>query len=66
MEGLRHKSRGNGGNRRYLREIFEVGEDIHVSEGVYSDDGTVSRSFLDVEQRVAELLAVRVQEVYRP
>lgn len=48
-----------------LLEVFEVRKHIHVSERVYSDDGTVSRSFLDMEERMAELLAVCVQEVYR-
>lgn len=47
-------------------KVFEVGKDIHVSEGVYSNDRTVSWSFLDMEQRMAKLVAVRVQEVYRP
>lgn len=37
-----------------------------MSERVNSDDGTVSRSFLDMEQRVAELFAVSMQKVYGP
>lgn len=50
----------------YLLEVFEVGEDIHVSEWVYGDNGTVSWRFLDMEQRMAELIAVRMKEVYWP
>lgn len=34
-----------------------------MPEGVDGDDGTVSWSFLDMEQRVAELFAVGVQKV---
>lgn len=49
-----------GSNCGYSREVFELREDVHVPEGVDGDDGTVSRSFLDVEQRVAELFAVGV------
>ena len=52
--------------RWYLLEVFKVGKDVHVSERVYSYDRTVSWSFLDVEQRMTELLTVRMQEVYRP
>lgn len=37
-----------------------------MSERVNSDDGTVSWSFLDMEQRVAELFAVSMQKVYGP
>lgn len=34
-----------------------------MPEGVDGDDRTISRSFLDMEQRVAELFAVGVQKV---
>lgn len=50
----------------YLLEVFEVRKDIHVSKWVYSNDRTVRRSFLDMEQRMTELLAVCMQEVYGP
>lgn len=52
--------------RQYLRKVFKVRKHIHVPERVYSDNGTVSWSFLDVEKRMAELITVRVQEVYGP
>lgn len=52
--------------RQYLRKVFKVRKHIHVPEWVYSDNRTVSWSFLDVEQRMAELIAVCMQEVYGP
>lgn len=52
-----------GSQCRYSREVFELGEDIHVPERVDGDDGTISRGFLDMEQGVAELFAVGMQKV---
>lgn len=54
------------GQLKWKREVFEVREDINVSEWVYGHDGTVSWSFLDTEQRMAELNLVHVKKVYWP
>lgn len=54
------------GQLKWKREVFEVREDINVSEWVYGHDGTVSWSFLDTEQRMAELTLVHVKKVYWP
>lgn len=37
-----------------------------MSEWIYSNNRTVSWSFLDMEKRMAELITVRMKEVYRP
>lgn len=47
------------------RYVLKLREDIHMSERVNGDDRAVGRSFLDVEQRMTELIAVRMQKVYR-
>lgn len=52
--------------KQYLREIFEVRKDVHMSEWVYSYNRTVRWSFLDMKQRVAEFITVCMKEVYRP
>lgn len=50
----------------YLREVFKVRKHIHVSEWIYSNNRTVSWSFLYMEKRMAELITVCVKKVYRP
>lgn len=47
----------------YLLEVAELWEDIHVSKAVEGDDRAVSWRLLDVQQRMAELVAVCMQEV---
>lgn len=46
-----------------LRQVAELREDVHVTETVYGNDWTVGWGLLDVEQGVAELVAVSVKEV---
>lgn len=50
---------------RDLREVAEFWEDIHMAETIDGNDGTVSRSFLDVEQRMPELFTIGMKEIYR-
>lgn len=47
----------------YLRKVAELWEDVHVSKAVNGDDWTVSWRLMDMEERVAELITVSVQEV---
>lgn len=49
---------------KYLRQVTEVWEDVHVPKAIDGNDRAVCWSLLNVEEWVPEFITVSMQEVY--
>lgn len=49
---------------KYLRQVTEVWEDVHVPKAINGNDRAVCWSLLNVEEWVPEFITVSMQEVY--